>query len=155
VLECVVRGAVRFVIALVLGLGLVAWAATVIVHRTTSAWFEKDLNLRAQLAVNGARQALLATWRQGQPAEMRGVLEDLTHDERIMAAAACSADLTPLTQTKDYPGQFSCRDVGPHLRPAEGALAAEWTSPRARSTLAPSRSSTEKGLPASSCSCTT
>ncbi len=106
------RGAGRFVIALVLGLGLVAWVASAIVHQTTRAWFEKDVNLRAQLAVSGARQALIAHWQKEQRAELKGLLAEIAHDERIMAAAACAADLTPLAATKDFPSQFGCADFG-------------------------------------------
>src|SRR3972149_1501300 len=54
--------AVRFAIGLIAGLGLLTWAALVIVQRTTRAWFEKDVSLRAELAVGGARAALGPRW---------------------------------------------------------------------------------------------
>ena len=50
----------RFLAVLVVALGFLAWGAFHIVNRTTRAWFEKDIALRAQLAVNGARWALLS-----------------------------------------------------------------------------------------------
>ena len=92
----------RFVVALVIALGLVAWVGSTIVHQTTRSWFEKDVNLRAQLVVSGARQALIAHWHKEQRSALQGLLAEMAHDERIMAAAACAADLTPLTSTKDY-----------------------------------------------------
>ncbi len=49
--------ALRFVLVLIVGLALLTWGASVIVHRTTRAWFERDLQLRAELAVTGTRDA--------------------------------------------------------------------------------------------------
>jgi hypothetical protein len=45
----------RFIAVLVIGLALLTWGALRVVYDTTRAWFERDMNLRAQLAVNGAR----------------------------------------------------------------------------------------------------
>ncbi len=115
-------------VALVLGLGLLTWAASVIVHRTTRAWFEKDINLRVQLVFSGARQALIAHWHKEQRTALRGLLAEIAHDERIMAVAACTTDLTVLTSTKDYPRQFGCSDLGSHVRPTKEAPVGEWTS---------------------------
>ena len=58
------RQALRFTVALVAGLALLTWGASVVVTRTTRAWFERDMLLRAQLAVSGAREALVAHWDQ-------------------------------------------------------------------------------------------
>jgi trehalose 6-phosphate synthase len=120
--------ALRFVLALVLGLGLVTWIASLAVHRTTRDWFEKDVSLRARLAVSGARETLISRWSRDRRTALRASLTDLTHDERIMAAAACSADLTPLAATPDFPEEFGCGKVGPGVRPAGDAAAAAWMS---------------------------
>src|SRR5262245_32199380 len=102
------RSAVRFAVVLVLGLALVAWLTSVAVHQTTRSWFEKALALRAQLVLNGARQALLAHWRRDQRAELQKVLAEIARDERVMAAGACAADLATLATTRDYPGVLGC-----------------------------------------------
>jgi len=120
------RRAVRFAVALVIALGLVAWVGSAMVHQTTRAWFEKDINLRAQLVLSGARQALIAHWHKEQRSELQGLLAEMAHDERIMAAAACAADLTPLTRTRDYPSNLACADLGPHVRPTQDAPATHW-----------------------------
>src|SRR5688500_14119597 len=122
------RRATRFTLALVLGLGLVTWAASIVVQQTTHAWFEKDLNLRAQLVVNGARQALIAHWQKDQPSDLQALLVEITRDERILAAAACDANLTPLTQTLDLPDSVDCSGLGPHVRRRADSPAATWKS---------------------------
>ncbi len=116
----------RFLIALIFGLALVTWAASVAVHTTTSDWFEKDVRLRAQLVVNGARQALISHWHNERRAGLRELLSEITHDERIMAAAACSADLRLLTKTQDYPKQFNCAELGRHVLSVAGDPATGW-----------------------------
>ena len=120
--------AIRFAAGLVAALALLTWGASVIVHRTTSDWFENYLRLRAQLAVTGARQALVSHWEEESRPALQQVLSELTHDERILAAAACNADLMPLTQTLDYPTGFECKTIGGHVRTASGPSTFAWTS---------------------------
>ncbi len=56
------RQAARFVVLLFLGLGVLTWIAYGALTRTTRAWIEKDLDLRARLAVASARHSLIAHW---------------------------------------------------------------------------------------------
>jgi trehalose 6-phosphate synthase len=110
----------------VIGLAVVTWAASVMVHATTRGWFERDVTLRAQLAVAGARQALISHWHKNERDDLRDLLAEITRDERIMAAAACSADSTPLTRTEDYPAELDCRDLGVRVRSAGEETANGW-----------------------------
>src|SRR6185369_14115638 len=90
----------RFALMLVLGLALLTAAAAAAVQRTTRAWFENDLALRADLAFSGARRAIAERWTEDATAEDPGggagtltaVLREMTHDERLMAAALCSPE---------------------------------------------------------------
>jgi trehalose 6-phosphate synthase len=122
------RQALRFILALVAGLALLTWGASVVVTRTTRAWFERDMMLRAQLAVSGAREALASHWGPGHEAELRKVLVEMTHDERVMAAAACGADLALLARTIDYPAPLSCSGLATEVRPYDDSPAAAWTA---------------------------
>jgi trehalose 6-phosphate synthase len=116
---------VRFIVVLVIGLALLAWMATQVVSRTTQAWFEKDITLRAQLAVKGARYALIGRWNEGAEA-VREILSDITHDERILAAAACDAEFALVAGTSEYPPQFSCAELGPYVRKHSESGPPEW-----------------------------
>jgi trehalose 6-phosphate synthase len=117
--------ALRFTLVLVAGLALLTWGASVAVTRTTRAWFERDMQLRAQLAVIGARETLLAHWQSA--ADLRRTLVELTHDERVLGAAACGADLQPRARTIDYPAPLSCERLGSAVRPGPEAPAADWS----------------------------
>ncbi len=118
--------ALRFVLALVVGLGLLTWAASQLVHQTTHDWFEKDVSLRARLAVAGARETLVSRWSAEGRKALRASLEDIARDERIMAAAACDDGLRLLAATPGYPEPFGCGRVGQHVRPPADTPGAAW-----------------------------
>lgn len=119
-------GPIRFAVALVLGLAALTWGASLVVHGTARDWFEKDVSLRARLAINGARQALIGHWDSPKPSQLRGLLTEIAHDERIMGAAACGADLSLLARTPEFPSTIRCEDVADHVRPVPGSPPSAW-----------------------------
>ena len=122
------RHSLRFVAALVAGLALLAGGASVLVTRTTRAWFERDMVLRAQLAVSGGREALVSHWEPGHEAELRKVLVGMTRDERVLGVAACGADLQLRVSTIDYPPSLVCSSLALGVRPRSDAPGAAWTT---------------------------
>ncbi len=99
---------VAFVLVLIMGLGGLTFAASYVVERTVAEWSRRDLNLRAQVVARAARESLLAHW-EDNPQRLEELLEDLTEDERMYAAAACSDGLAMLAETTAFSQQ-------PHLR---------------------------------------
>jgi trehalose 6-phosphate synthase len=122
------RPGIRFAIALVAGLALVTWLASIVVRETTHGWFERDTGLRAQLALSGPRQALISHWRSGDRPALSALLAEIAQDERIMGAAACSADGTLLTHTPEYPERFRCEALAGRVRSGDAAAAASWST---------------------------
>ena len=116
----------HFLIGLVIGLALVTWAASAIVRRTTRDWFEKDVDLRAQLVISGARQALVSHWQTEKGKELEEILAEIAHDERIMGAAACGPDFSQLASTAGFSSDFGCLAVGGHVRPSADAPGTAW-----------------------------
>ena len=110
----------KFVVVLVVGLGLLTLGAATLVNSTTRAWFEKDLDLRAELVLRGARQGLLLHWKSEGSRDLEGMLDEITRDERILAAAACGVDLRLLAKTSQFPDQFECQKLGPLVQQADG-----------------------------------
>ena len=107
----------QFILALLLGLALLAWTASGVVQTTARDWFERDVSAHAQLVLVGARQSLASAW-YGEPDDLLKQLTDLARDERVMGAAACDADLTPRSRTAGFPEEFSCWVVGSRVRTA-------------------------------------
>jgi trehalose 6-phosphate synthase len=119
------RRALRFLAALLVSLGLLALLGYVVMTRTISAWFDKDLALRSTLAVAAARQGLANSW--SDRVRLKARLTDITHDERILGAAACSSSGELLAATDAYPAAFSCHSVLERMRHEAPADATSWS----------------------------
>jgi trehalose 6-phosphate synthase len=122
----IVRRAVRFLILLIGGLAMLAIIGYVVLTRTTSRWFEKDLALRSRLAIDSASASLASHWNNRE--QLADILGDITRDERIMAAAACSPGDELLAATEAYPAAFTCPYVNQHTRDRAGAQAPSWST---------------------------
>ncbi len=120
------RPAARFFLALVIGLAALVGVGYFVLARTTQRWFDADLALRAQLAVTSARQSLLRNWEVNRP-RLRETLTDMTRDERIMSAAACSMHGDLLAATETYPTEFSCRSVLDRMHGEAPGPTAAWS----------------------------
>jgi trehalose 6-phosphate synthase len=142
------RRAFKFLGFLLVGLALLTGVAYVAVTRVTRQWFDKDIALRSALAVTAARQGLSANW-DGDRRRLAETLTDITRDERIMGAAACSRDGRLLAATETYPGEFACKAVFESMK-SEGSLDDEsWTTtaelPSGRVQLSATRLSEDTG----------
>lgn len=111
----------EFVLALIAGLALLAWAVAGVVQETARRWFERDLNLRARLVVTGSRTWLVANWREDRRRELEGQLIEIARDERVMAVAACGTDFSMLASTPGFPSEFGCREIGALASSFEGS----------------------------------
>ena len=56
----------QFVLALLLGLALLTWAASSVVQTTARGWFERDVSSQGRLVLIGARPSLVNAW-DGDP----------------------------------------------------------------------------------------
>lgn len=116
----------QFVLALIVGLAVLTWAASGVVQTTVREWFERDVNGRARSILVGSRRSLAAAWNSGDPAELSRQLNDLARGERVMGAAACGADLELRAQTPGFPEELGCWFVGARSRGAGGGSLQEW-----------------------------
>ncbi|HRC55176.1 MAG TPA: trehalose-6-phosphate synthase [Kofleriaceae bacterium] len=107
--------AARFLLALLIALALLAIAGYFVLAQTTRDWFDADLALRSRLAVSSARRSLERNWGAA-PERLTATLADITRDERIMGAAACSTLGELLAATDSYPAEFSCHSILERMR---------------------------------------
>ena len=117
----------RFTLIVLAGLGLLVLATSFFVSRTIEEWVDRDLSTRAQLALRGARPALVTSWITGSSERLNALLTDLARDERVVASAACTRDGARVAATSDWPLQVACADIAPHVRPSVDAPSSEWT----------------------------
>ena len=114
------RYVLRVMVPLLVFLGAIAWGGATAMNATIRRWFERDVALRVQLAVNGAQEGLVEHWRAGSRARVGRMLDELARDERVLAAAACGEAPEPLAATRDFPGGPWCQTIATHVRPEEG-----------------------------------
>ncbi len=115
-----VRSALRFMVPLLAVLGVLAWGATLVVDATARSWFERDVSLRARLAVGGAREGLAAHVRSGDRRRLEALIADIARDDRILAVEVCSTGLASLAATPGFPDEFGCARVGREAREPTG-----------------------------------
>ena len=114
---------IRFIAALSVALVLLSAAGWWTVTHTTRGWFERDVALRAELAVSGARRAIVSGLKANDQKSLRSLLADITQDERILAGAICTPDLKSAAETPKFPEMFSCAGLASHLVGKDGAWA--------------------------------
>ena len=119
----------QFVLSLLVGLGLLTWAASGVVQTTAREWFERDVNSRSELVLNGARQSLVNAWC-ADPSAINSQLADLSRDPRVLGVAACNTDLTMRAKTRGFPDEFGCPILGGRSRAAkiDGSRLQEWNT---------------------------
>lgn len=76
----------RLILALIVGLALLTWAASSMVQTTAFGWFERDARSRAELVLIGARPALADAWNDS--ASLNRQLVTPASDQRVVGTAA-------------------------------------------------------------------
>ncbi len=107
----------RLILGLIVGLALLAWAASGVVETTAREWFERDVSIRAHLALHGSSRSIAQAW--DDPQELHTQLLSIAHDERVIGVAACGADLQPRAASPGFPDEFSCAEVGSRILSAD------------------------------------
>lgn len=97
----------QFVLALLLGLALLTWAASNVVQTTARGWFERDASAQGRLVLIGARQSVIDAW-DAEPAKLQEQLRNLMRGERVMGAAVCDKDFNFRAQTPGFPEELGC-----------------------------------------------
>ncbi|MGA8530877.1 MAG: trehalose-6-phosphate synthase, partial [Acidobacteriaceae bacterium] len=109
----------RLILGLIVGLALLAWAASGVVETTAREWFERDVSTRAHLVLTSARRSLAQAW--DNPQDLHNQLLSIAHDERVIGVAACGADLQARAASPGFPDAFSCTEVGSRILSADPA----------------------------------
>ncbi|HMK74005.1 MAG TPA: hypothetical protein VK454_11745, partial [Myxococcaceae bacterium] len=104
--------ALRFALALLVGLSLVSFGAAEVVHRVTVERADRDARQRAEAAVGALRPLLVTALRGGRPAELTALVESLAANEHLVGAVACSTDLKMLATTQKAPPALTCPELG-------------------------------------------
>ena len=110
------RLSLRFLIPLLLALGVFAYAAVPLVDTLMSRWFVRDLEIRANLIASTVQEPLAALIESGSPGRIARYLARLTQDERIYAVGLCLPETTQPVATPDFPDALACDKVSAFTR---------------------------------------
>jgi len=111
----------RFVVPLVVALGLLAYAVVPLVDRLTLRWSVRDMDVRSQLITNTLQEPLLELLPQDNRQKITTLLQRATQDERLLAVGFCNQEQKLVYRTPAFPADISCSSArdesqkSPHL----------------------------------------
>jgi trehalose 6-phosphate synthase len=102
------RLSLRFIIPLLIVLGLVAYAVVPLVDSLTIRWFTRDLDIRANLVATTVEDAVQDHLLAGNPARVRQLFAKITQDERLFAMGYCATGGIKPIATASLPKELAC-----------------------------------------------
>ncbi len=119
------RLSLRFIIPLLLALGLFAYAVVPLVDKLTLDWFVRDLDSRASLVTNTVQGPLLDLIRTDSWGKVLDFFTKITEDERLYAIAFCPAGKGEPVATAMLPSAITCDNLETFERPSGYLLRTE------------------------------
>lgn len=105
------RLSLRFVLPLILVLGLVAYALVPLVDALTLKWFSRDLEIRTQLIATSVQDTLAAYVSQNSNSKLDKLFTRMVQDERLFALGFCDSSKKLTHKTQTFPPEIRCEDA--------------------------------------------
>ncbi|HEX4923657.1 MAG TPA: trehalose-6-phosphate synthase [Bdellovibrionales bacterium] len=105
------RLSLRFVLPLLLVLGLVAYSVIPLVDQLTLRWFSRDLDLRTQLIAGSVHDTLASYVNEGSSAKVTKLFNRMVQDQRLFALGFCDQSKKLVFKTQTYPETLGCSGV--------------------------------------------
>ncbi|HSD54095.1 MAG TPA: trehalose-6-phosphate synthase [Burkholderiales bacterium] len=102
------RLSLRFVLPLLLAIGLVAYAVRPLVDQLTLKWFVRDLDIRAMLIAKTVQDPLVELVRTNARTKIATLFNRIAEDERIFALGFCDALRHQFIGTRAFPSDLGC-----------------------------------------------
>src|ERR1051325_5814697 len=100
------RLSLRFLVPLIVAIGVFAYAAVPLVDKLTLRWFMRDLDLRSNLIANTLQEPLQDLIRAGNKARILQFFRRITQDERIYGMAFCPSNSAQPVATPALPTEL-------------------------------------------------
>ncbi len=97
----------RFLIPLLLTLGVAAYLALPLMDRLTLRWFSRDLTMRSELVTNALSDSIADAIADPEGGRLEALFNRATKDERLIAIGLCSGNLL-VRRTENYPRALGC-----------------------------------------------
>jgi trehalose 6-phosphate synthase len=102
------RLSLRFVLPLLVAIGLVAYAVRPLVDQLTLRWFVRDLDIRSALIANTLHEPLVELVRANAQPKLATLFNRIAEDERIYALGFCAAQQRKFVGTRAFPADIGC-----------------------------------------------
>jgi len=107
----VMRLSLRFLLPLLLVVGLFAYVAVPLADALLLRWFVRDLDVRSNLIASTVQEPLSSLLLTGSTPRIEQFLQRLTSDERLQAVGVClTAGGSPIA-SRDFPTDLACRTL--------------------------------------------
>src|SRR5207247_9844248 len=106
-----VRLSLRFVIPLLIAVGIFAYGALPLADKLMLRWFSRDLETRANLIANTIQDPLQDLIRTGNRRRIEEFFTRITQDERLLAVAFCPPNDGESVATTTLPNEMRCYDL--------------------------------------------
>lgn len=104
------RMALRFVLPLLLVLGLIAWLAAPAVGGLIQKWFRADVEMRSHLIFNSVQETVIELVNSGSSRQVDGLFRRIAQDERVLALGLCDNGGKLVRRSAAWPSSLSCPD---------------------------------------------
>ena len=118
----------RFLLPLMLVVGLFAYAAVPLADTLMLRWFVRDLDTRSSLIATAVSEPLSDLVTTGSTPRIEHFFKRLTQDERLYAVGLCVAGRATPIATPDFPGGLACARCARTRRRRAGASSAPRTA---------------------------
>ena len=98
----------RFLVPLLVTLGVAAYLALPVVDRLTLRWFSRDLVTRGELVTNALSDSISDAFVDPEGVRLKALFERAMRDERLVAIGLCTRDGRLLVHTDNYPTALNC-----------------------------------------------
>ena len=122
------RLSLRFLVPLMLALGVFAWLAAPLSNSLMQRWFVRDLDMRSSLIASAVSEQLPAMIEGGSAGHVAGLFSRMMTDERLYAVGLCTNPAKGPIATPNFPPSIRCNDLArfdhgnPVLKSARGLL---------------------------------
>jgi len=116
------RLSLRFIIPLLIAVGIFAYGALPLADKLMLRWFSRDLETRANLIANTIQEPLQDLIRTGNRGRIQEFFTRITQDERLLAVAFCPPKNGEPVATTTLPQEVRCSDLDRFTQPAGDLL---------------------------------
>lgn len=101
----------KFILPLILVLGLAAYAVIPLVDELTLQWFSRDLDMRTKLLGSSIQETLVLSLKEGSGNKITRLFDRMIQDERLYALGLCDPAKKLIYRTQTFPDRVGCMDV--------------------------------------------